>query len=192
MGGLIPLFAGGRRGIAELGDGAVKGALQDNVDHTADGIRAIGRRGAVCQDVDAVQSDGGNDRRIGGADAVALPRKAYAIDHHQRTDGIPGIKAAQIDARLSLDVRTRLRRHGAGRHVHGRNRAEQVGRGQSARLGEVLGTEIGDRHADGCGAADQGARNQHLFRHFLRASLRRLRLRNLLSLRGHSIGHGQE
>ena len=81
---------------AGLDHRAVEIALQDDVDHAADGVRAVGRRRAVQQQVDAFDREGGNDRGIDLAEAVALRRIAHAVDHHQRA-GAPSRYRAVAD-----------------------------------------------------------------------------------------------
>ena len=76
---------------------------------------------------------------------------------------------------------------GPGRHVGGREGAEQIGRGQRAGHREVLRAQIGDRHADGGRAADQRAGDQHRLGNFVR-----LGDHFALGARVAGIGHGEK
>src|SRR5207247_1061083 len=81
--GLVAVLAALRRGVAELGDGAVIGPLQDDVDH-ANGVGPIGRRSTVHQDVDAVVSapvcaKSCGLRLVTGTPTAAVPRMSEPV-----------------------------------------------------------------------------------------------------------------
>ena len=78
-------------------DRTVEIAFQDHIDHAGDGIRAVGGGGAVGEDINAIQRECGDDRRIDGANAVRLRREADAV-HHQQGPRPSLIEAANIDA----------------------------------------------------------------------------------------------
>ena len=121
----------------QLRDGAVIAALQDDIDHARDRVGAITGRCAVRENVDAVDCERGNDRRIDGADTVGLRRMAHAIHHHQRA-GARGIKAAYVDARQSLQLARGIRRERARRDIGLRNSAEQIRGGRRPCCAEIL------------------------------------------------------
>jgi hypothetical protein len=69
---------------------------QDEVDHTGDCIAAVDRRGAVLQDLHAL--DGGERDRVhvDGRAVERVVRDAPAVEQHQR---VAGTYPAQVDAR---------------------------------------------------------------------------------------------
>src|SRR5216684_1728802 len=96
------------RGEMQLRNGAVKVALQYDVDHPRNSVRAINGGCAVRENVDMVDCDRGNDLSIDAADAVGLRRMPQAVHHHNRARP-GGIKAAYVDARQSLQLARGIR-----------------------------------------------------------------------------------
>jgi hypothetical protein len=177
-------------GELELRDGAVKAALEDDIDDTRDRVGAIGGRCAVREDVDAVHGQRGNDRRIDGTDTIGLRRMAHAVHHHNRARP-RGIKAAYVDARQSLQLARGIRGERARRDIGDRNGAEQIRGGRCACYAEILDAEIRHRQADCGGAVNERAGDQHLLGHFPGIGLRHLRLSDLLGLRREHMRHRQ-
>ena len=159
--------------IAEFRVGlhAGEGRLQQDVDHAADGVGAVDRRGAVLQHLDAVQDA---DRDGVEVDEAALAvvgqgvrRGARPVDQHQRrVDG----QAAQGDARGACgEAVAERRRNGAA--VVGRDRADRVGDGGDAGVADLLRGELGHgRRRLAVGAAEQRAGDHHLLHRGRRVS----------------------
>ena len=189
---LIHVLAGGS-GITQLGNSALVISFQNDVDHAGNGVRTVGRRGAVHQDVDTVEGYRGDDRRVQCAAAERLRHKSHAVDHQERAN--PGIvvQSADVNTRPFIDVRSRIGSDGARRHIGGWDVAEQVGRCERARLSEILRAQIGHRHTDSRSAVNERASNQHLLWNPL-GRLGHLGLYHLLllRLRGGCVGHRQQ
>jgi len=139
-----------REGEAAFGDHAFIAAAQNQVDNSCDRIRSIGRRGAICQYIHAINCKRGNNRRVNNTPAIALRRIAIAINEHQRA-GALGRQAAEIHALAALYLAAGISRARKSRHLRCRNGLEQIGCGQRAGLLEILRAETGHRHTDrGC------------------------------------------
>ena len=178
-------------GEMQLRDGAIKAALQDDVDDASDRVGAISRRCAVRKNVDTVHCQRGNDRRIDGADTIGLRGMAHAVHHHNRARP-RGIKAAYVDARQSLELAGGIRRDRAGRDIGDGNGAEQIRGGRRACCAEILDAQIRHRDTDCGGAVNQRASDQHLLGHFPWRSLRHLCLSDLLGLRRERVRNRQQ
>jgi len=133
--GLLGVAAAHRRVAAAVAHLATLEVLaQDDVDHAADGVGAVQRRGAVGQDLDPFhrrQRDGVEVGRGAGARRV---RRAAAVDQHQ---GAVGADAAHVHLRHRLGAAARAR-------------AEAAERGEGA-VAQQLG------HRDVAAGVDRGA-----------------------------------
>jgi hypothetical protein len=129
-----------RESGAQLRDGTVEAALEHDVDDAGDGVRAVGRRSAVDENIDAFERERGNDRRIDRAAAEGLGHEAQAVDHQERANAGVVVEAADVDARASVDVGAGIRSDRAGAHIGSGDAAEQIRDRERARLGEVLRT----------------------------------------------------
>ena len=124
----------------------VDGALGDEVDHAADGVRAVDGRGAVAQYFDALQRGDGNDVQVDAGAVIRMVGDAPAIEQHQ---GLVAAQAAQVGAGLAA------RGQAAGIAADGIAAAHAGGiRGDLAEhflgcrqtlLGKVFGLEDGER-----------------------------------------------
>eukprot|EP01132_Coremiostelium_polycephalum_P017242 gene17241-biopygen9054 len=135
---------------------AVVGLLEHDVDHAADGVRPVLRRGAVTQDFDVIHQGGGDHVQVhrlragvegGGVVQQRAVVAALAVDQHQH---LVAVQAAQADGAHDRG-RTEARR---GRLVEGRQHLAQ-GTGQVALAGgeQLLGrNHVYRRRAVGQGA----------------------------------------
>ncbi|EEF25057.1 conserved hypothetical protein, partial [Ricinus communis] len=122
--------------------------LGDEVDHAADGVGTVDRRGAVAQHFDAGDGAHRNHVQVGVAVGDGLVGQAAAVQQHQRA---VHAQAAQVDVGAGAGVRWRQR----GRL---RQRHHEVGQRGHALLDQVFGLDAGDRQRCFVGdALDAGA-----------------------------------
>ncbi len=114
---------------------AFERCLGDEVDHAADGIRAVDRGCAIAQDFDARQGAERNHVQVGVAVGDGLVGQAAAVQQHQ---GAIHAQAAQIDIGAGAGIRRRERCRLRQRHHH-------VGQCGHAGLGQVFGLQDADR-----------------------------------------------
>ncbi len=83
---------------AQVDVDAIEFLLQDDIDHPGDGIRAVDRRGAAAEDLDAVDHDRRDVRQVGEVHRAAIGGRvvgdAPAVDQHQR---VVGAEIAQVE-----------------------------------------------------------------------------------------------
>ncbi|MNI60636.1 hypothetical protein D3C73_1158650 [compost metagenome] len=96
MGGDDGLAAALRRADAQAAFLAVEVPPQDDVDHAADGVSAIERRGPVEQDIHAFDSRRRDGRDVGEIAPSAGAGHTAAVDQHQ---GGVRAEAAQVHPR---------------------------------------------------------------------------------------------
>jgi hypothetical protein len=139
-------------------------ALQDHVDDAGDRVRPIHRRGAVFQDLDAldrIERDVGDvDERALAVVADRVGRHAVAVDQHQRR---ADREAAQRDAARATGERTRDALRHRALPVRG-DVVQHVGHAGVARLLQVVGREHLHRaRCFGIGAPHVRAGHDHAF-----------------------------
>ena len=122
----------------------VDGALGDEVDDAANGVRAVDGRGAVAQHFDPFQGGDGNDVQVDAGAVIGMVGDAPAVEQDQR---LVAAQAAQVGAGLAA------RGQAAGiaadgiaaahaRRIRGDLAQHFLGRRQ-ALFGEILGLEDG-------------------------------------------------
>ncbi|OEZ46361.1 hypothetical protein JANLI_57040 [Janthinobacterium lividum] len=122
----------------------VDGALRDEIDDAADGVRAVDGRGAVAQHFDPFQGGDGNDVQVDTGAVIRMVGDAPAIEQHQR---LVAAQTAQVGAGLAARGQAAgIAAHGIAaahaRRIRGDPGQHFLGRRQ-ALLGEILGLEDG-------------------------------------------------
>ena len=155
-------FAAGSEGhlevapVAMLGDAdaraqfrAAEIAPRDVVDHAGDGVRTVDGRGAVAQDVDALNALGGElvDVGIEGRDAAVVGgdrvrREAPAVEEHE---GVAGPDTAEVDVRIvAAGVGAAVLGFVEREIGHLRQRGEHLDRGEGIAGLDMVEAEDGD------------------------------------------------
>ena len=126
--------------------GDIDRALGDEVDHAADGVRAVDGRGAVAQYFDALQRGDGDDVEVDAGAVIRMVGDAPAVEQHQR---LVAAQAAQVGAGLAARGQAAgvaadgiAATHAGG--IRGDLAEDFLGGGQTL-LGKVFGLEDGER-----------------------------------------------
>ena len=94
----LAVFTAVGEAVTTEGLDAVERSPRDDVDDTRDGIRSVDRRRAIGDDLDPLDPERRDDRRVGRA---AVVDDAVTVEHHQRRIGAD---AAQVDGVAVDDV----------------------------------------------------------------------------------------
>ena len=152
-------------------------ALGDEVDHAADGVGAVDRRGAVAQHLDPLQRGHRDDVEVDRIGEIRVVRQPPPVEEHQ---GLVAAQAAQVGGGAAAGAGTDRRRRAFRRLVHGDCVQHFLRRGQ-ALLGEVGCADRRDRQRGlGGQAPDRGAGDLD--------ALHRRRRRGRLQGRGRGLG----
>ena len=120
---------------------------RNQVDHAGDSVRPVDRRGPVGDDLDPLDAQRRQHRRVGRA---AIVRHAMAVDQDQRrvrADAAQVDRVAVGDVARPARLAPRILRDAKVEHL--RQLPDRVLDRRAARLGDVGLAERGDRRADG-------------------------------------------
>src|SRR5439155_3234888 len=139
--------------------GAVEPLAEDDVDDARDRVRAVDRRGAVLQHLDALDGRGRNRRQVGGGVGAGAARNhAAAVDQHQ---GPLRTEAAQRDVDGAVVAVVDLRVHGVA--LFGQRLEELAQRDAAGRRDLIAAQHRDRRRRVEVLAADASAGDDDLF-----------------------------
>ncbi|KAG0766878.1 hypothetical protein G6F24_003246 [Rhizopus arrhizus] len=149
--GVGHLAADGKRAVGHA-------LLGDEVDYPADGVGTVQRRGAVAEDLDAVDGGEGNGVEVHRGAVDGVVRQAPAVEQDQRL-----VRADAAHVGEGRAARGRAHRAGGvGDRLATGDALDDLGRGGHALLAQFVGAQDGHRHRGfGIRPADRRAGDFH-------------------------------